>query len=76
MLESLTYQTDNDFEIILVEDGSTEPCKEAAEKYAGKLNLQYHYKSNEGRSIARNYGILRANGEYFVFVDSDCVLEL
>lgn len=74
LLESLTFQTDNDFEIILVEDGSTEPCKDAAEKYAGKLNLQYHYKSNEGRSIARNYGILRANGEYFVFVDSDCVL--
>lgn len=74
LLESLTHQTNNDFEIILVEDGSTEPCKEIAEKYSDRLNLQYHYKTNEGRSIARNYGIVRANGDYFIFVDSDCVL--
>ena len=74
LLESLTHQSDNDFEIILVEDGSTEPCKAVADQYADRLNLQYYHKSNEGRSIARNYGIGRANGDYFVFVDSDCVL--
>ena len=74
LLESLTHQSDNDFEIILVEDGSTEPCKAVADQYADRLNLQYYHKSNEGRSIARNYGIVRANGDYFVFVDSDCVL--
>ena len=45
-----------------------------ADQYADRLNLQYYHKSNEGRSIARNYGIVRANGDYFVFVDSDCVL--
>ncbi|MBR4886271.1 MAG: glycosyltransferase [Muribaculaceae bacterium] len=74
LLESLTHQSDNDFEIVLVEDGSTEPCKAVADQYADRLNLQYYHKSNEGRSIARNYGIVRANGDYFVFVDSDCVL--
>lgn len=74
LLESLTHQSDNDFEIILVEDGSTEPCKAVVDQYADRLNLQYYHKSNEGRSIARNYGIVRANGDYFVFVDSDCVL--
>lgn len=74
LLESLTTQTDKHFEIILVEDGSSEPCKEIAEEYSKSLNLQYHFKSNEGRSIARNYGIDRANGDYFIFVDSDCVL--
>lgn len=74
LLESLTHQSNNDFEIILVEDGSTEPCKAVADQYADRLNLQYYHKSNEGRSIARNYGIVRANGDYFVFVDSDCVL--
>lgn len=74
LLESLTTQTDKHFEIILVEDGSSEPCKEIAEEYSQSLNLQYHFKSNEGRSIARNYGIDRANGDYFIFVDSDCVL--
>lgn len=74
LLESLTHQTNKDFEVILVEDGSTEPCKDVAEKYATSLDVQYHYKSNEGRSIARNYGIERAKGEYFIFFDSDCVI--
>ena len=75
LLESLTHQTNKDFEVILVEDGSTEPCKDEAEKYSASLDVQYHYKSNEGRSIARNYGIERAKGEYFIFFDSSsCVL--
>lgn len=74
LLKSLSEQSDNGFEIILVEDGSSQPCKSIAEEYADTLHLQYHFKDNEGRSIARNYGIDRANGDYFVFVDSDCVL--
>ena len=74
LLASLAIQTDKHFEIILVEDGSTEPCEQIAKEYSSKLNLQYHFKNNEGRSIARNYGIDRANGDYLIFVDSDCVL--
>jgi glycosyltransferase involved in cell wall biosynthesis len=74
LLESLSRQTNRDFEIILVEDGSTEPCKHIADQYADRLDLQYYHKSNEGRSIARNYGIERARGEYFIFFDSDCVI--
>ena len=74
LLESLSHQSSNDFEIILVEDGSTEPCKHIADKYADILDIQYYHKSNEGRSIARNYGIERAKGEYFIFFDSDCVI--
>ena len=74
LLESLSRQTNRDFEIILVEDGSTEPCKHIADQYADRLDLQYYHKSNEGRSIARNYGIERARGEYFIFFDPDCVI--
>lgn len=74
LLESLSHQTNHDFEIILVEDGSTEPCKHIAEQYVDRLDIQYYHKSNEGRSIARNYGIERARGEYFIFFDSDCVI--
>ncbi len=74
LLESLSHQTNHDFEIILVEDGSTEPCKHIADKYVDILDIQYYHKSNEGRSIARNYGIERARGEYFIFFDSDCVI--
>ena len=74
LLESLAAQTDQDFEVVLVEDGSTQRCESAAEAYSGKVNVKYFYKENEGRSIARNYGMERASGEYFLFFDSDCVI--
>mgnify|MGYP002624286325 CR=1 FL=1 len=74
LLESLTAQSCKDFEVILVEDGSTERCDDVAAAYAYRLQIQYFHKANEGRSIARNYGIERAVGEYFIFFDSDCVI--
>lgn len=73
LLESLKAQTDKNFEIIIVEDGSTICC--LPEDYVSEgLRLKYYRKENEGRSIARNYGMERADGDYFVFVDSDCIL--
>ena len=73
LLKSLHEQTEQGFEIILVEDGSTVPA--LPDNYdPGSLKLKYYKKSNEGRSIARNYGIERAEGDFFVFVDSDCIL--
>lgn len=74
LLESLVCQTQKNFEVIIVEDGSTEPCEEIVDNYYGSFHLKYFYKSNEGRSIARNYGIERADGRYFIFFDSDCVI--
>lgn len=74
LLESLSAQTCRDFEVIIVEDGSTEPCGDLVRSFAGKVNVRYFYKPNEGRSIARNYGIDRSSGDYLVFFDSDCVI--
>ncbi len=74
LLESLACQSLQNFEAIIVEDGSSDPCKDIVESFAGRVDVQYHYKDNEGRSIARNYGIERAKGEYFIFFDSDCVI--
>ena len=74
LLESLSKQTSKNFEVIIVEDGSTLPCKEVADAYADKLDLKYFHKSNEGRSIARNFGLEHASGKYFVFFDSDCII--
>jgi glycosyltransferase involved in cell wall biosynthesis len=74
LLRSLAEQTCSDFEVYIVEDGSTVRCDEVAARYNDRLNLHYHYKDNEGRSIARNYGIERACGDYFIFFDSDCVI--
>lgn len=82
LLTSLEAQTDRGFETVIVEDGSTIPCLEAEQLADGtlrvsghdSLRLLYFRKSNEGRSIARNYGMDRAGGDYFIFVDSDCIL--
>ena len=74
LLESLSRQTVNNFELVLVEDGSTQPCKDVVKLYEGKFPIQYYYKENEGRSIARNYGMERTEGDYFIFFDSDCVV--
>ncbi|MGM9803145.1 MAG: glycosyltransferase [Muribaculaceae bacterium] len=74
LMESLANQDLQDFEVLIVEDGSTEACADVVEPFKGRVDVHYHYKSNEGRSIARNYGIERAVGEYFVFFDSDCVI--
>lgn len=82
LLDSLEAQNDGGFEIVIVEDGSTVPCLEAEPDAGGNLRvkgreglrLKYYRKPNEGRSIARNYGMARADGDFFVFVDSDCIL--
>lgn len=74
LMASLARQTDRGFEIVIVEDGSTITCKAEAEAYAPQVALQYFYKDNEGRSPARNYGMEHARGDYFIFVDSDCIL--
>lgn len=73
LLQSLEKQSDKGFEIILVEDGSTQPALPDGKGSEG-LRLKYYQKDNEGRSIARNYGIDGADGDYFIFVDSDCIL--
>ena len=74
LLESLTNQTDKDFELVIVEDGSTISCEDICRKHEKEIKIKYYHKSNEGRSIARNYGLERADGDFFIFVDSDCIL--
>ena len=75
LCESLLHESSRDFELILVEDGSTDPCEDIAPEYKDKgLDVKYFYKANEGRSIARNHGLEHASGDYFVFFDSDCVI--
>lgn len=74
LLESLTRQTDKDFEVIVVEDGSSVPCKEVADKYIGRLDIHYYNKPNSGPGQTRNYGAERSRGEYLIILDSDCIL--
>lgn len=74
LMRSLAAQKGGDFEVIIVEDGSTQPCGETVRGYEERLDVKYYYKTNEGRSIARNYGLERATGDYMLFFDSDCVI--
>jgi glycosyltransferase involved in cell wall biosynthesis len=74
LLESLSLQTHKDFEVLVVEDGSSIKCEDIANSYKTKLALSYHYKINEGRSLARNYGISKASGQYYIIFDSDCII--
>jgi len=70
----LELDTSSVFEIIIVEDGSTLSSKNIIENYASKLNITYFYKENSGPGDSRNYGMQRANGNYFIILDSDCIL--
>ena len=70
-LDSIVNQTLEDIEIILINDGSTDGSAEICKKYLSDSRVTYYYKENEGLAAARDDGMLRANGEYIGFVDSD-----
>lgn len=71
-LDSIINQTYRNFEVIVIDDGSTDNSSLIIEDYANKNeNIQCIHKKNEGVSVARNMGIDIAKGEYIVFVDSD-----
>lgn len=74
LLESLTHQTYKDFDVTIVEDGSTVPSDKVVEKYSDRLALQYLYKPNSGPGPSRNFGFSQAQGEYFIVFDSDCII--
>ena len=74
LLDSLTRQTFRNFEVVVVEDGSVVPCKDIVDKYADRLSIHYYNKANSGPGQTRNYGVDRANGEYMLILDSDCIL--
>ncbi|PHR73990.1 MAG: glycosyl transferase family 2 [Lutibacter sp.] len=75
LLHSLTLQTcQKYFEVVIVEDGSTDACKTIIEKYKDTLNINYFFKENSGAGKSRNYGMQQATGNYFIILDSDVLL--
>lgn len=75
LLESLTQSHFNeDFEIVIVEDGSSLKCEDVVRKYDQKLTISYYYKDNSGPGNSRNYGMKKAKGDYFIIFDSDCII--
>lgn len=74
LLGSLTEQTEKDFEVIIVEDGSSVTCEKVCNDYKATLDIHYFMKENSGPGQSRNYGVARAKGEYVIILDSDVVL--
>jgi glycosyltransferase involved in cell wall biosynthesis len=74
LLESLARQTYTNFEVIIVEDGSTLKCEEVCKAFEKRLDIKYFYKPNSGQGFSRNYGFERAAGDYFVQLDSDAII--
>ncbi|EMR04573.1 glycosyltransferase [Cesiribacter andamanensis] len=74
LLESLSRQRYKNFEVLIIEDGSSRPARHIAEKWAAHLPLQYFVKENTGQGFSRNFGFARAQGEYLVVFDSDCLI--
>jgi glycosyltransferase involved in cell wall biosynthesis len=75
LLLSLTKQSyKKDFEIIVVEDGSENCSKSVIANYKNKLDVKYFFKENSGAGLSRNFGMEKANGNYFIIFDSDCII--
>ncbi|MFL0161675.1 glycosyltransferase [Aquirufa salirivi] len=75
LLNCLTLQRYQHFEVIIIEDGSQISSHEIVRKYSNPLDIQYFYKENGGQGFARNYAFERAKGDFFVILDSDALVE-
>ena len=75
LFDSLLKQTyQKSYEIVLVEDGSERTSVDVVEEFKDRLPIAYYSKPNTGPGDSRNYGMRKASGNYFLLVDSDCIL--
>jgi glycosyltransferase involved in cell wall biosynthesis len=74
-IRSVLAQTFNDWEAIIVDDGSTDETRSVSQQFLEDSRIHYIYQENQGLSAARNTGIRHAHGEYLSFLDADDALE-
>lgn len=75
LLESfLGLNGDFNYEIVIVEDGSTETSELVVNNYKKQLDISYYFKQNSGPGDSRNFGMQKAKGDYFIILDSDVIL--
>ena len=75
LLKSLTKQEfSEDFEVLIIEDGSTDKSESIVENYKPQLDLKYYFKENTGAGASRNFGMQKATGNYFIILDSDVIV--
>ncbi|MHA7945012.1 glycosyltransferase family 2 protein [Formosa sp. 3Alg 14/1] len=74
LLSFVNLKTTLNFEIVIVEDGSTQTSEAVVNAFKDALNIAYFFKENSGPGDSRNFGMKHAKGNYFIILDSDCVL--
>ncbi len=74
VLDGLTQQTDQRFEVVVVESGSTIPSDHVVKAFADRLDLHYAPTGNHGQGFSRNHGMQQARGDYFIILDSDIII--
>ena len=75
LLKSLIKQDFcDDFEVLVIEDGSEETSEKIVDLYNTQLDIKYFFKNNSGAGESRNFGMERASGNYFIILDSDVIL--
>lgn len=74
LLESLTKQVEKDFEVVIIEDGSSDTCLNEVKAYQHQLEIRYEEVENGGPARARNIGAQIAHGDFLIILDSDVVL--
>lgn len=76
LLTSLQMQSETHFEVIVVDDGSTQDLSPIIEDFKLHLNLIYRKKNNSGPGLSRNFGANLAQGDFLIFLDSDCIVPI
>jgi glycosyltransferase involved in cell wall biosynthesis len=71
-LSQLVFE--RDFEVVIIEDGSELSSEMVCSRFRESLTINYFYKPNSGPGDSRNFGMKKATGDYFIILDSDCVL--
>ncbi|SEM12254.1 Glycosyltransferase, catalytic subunit of cellulose synthase and poly-beta-1,6-N-acetylglucosamine synthase [Aquimarina amphilecti] len=65
---------DHAYEVVIIEDGSSETSEEVIKSYSNQLQISYYQKTNTGPGDSRNFGMRKAKGNYFLILDSDVIL--
>jgi glycosyltransferase involved in cell wall biosynthesis len=74
LLNSLQNQTQKDFEVVIIDDGSNLKSDAIVKDFSTELSILYLEKENSGPGDSRNFGMKNASGDYFIILDSDCIL--
>lgn len=74
LLASLALQTQKNFEVIVVDDGSPNRLDKVVRQFQSQLDIHYYYKTNSGPGLSRNFGMEKTRGDYFIFLDSDTIV--